>query len=81
MLRFPTTDAANVISIFSDTYTNISGVDYNPNWGQATVATQVDIAGNNTLSLAGLNYQGTDFAGNAQKCIGYDNLAFGLLDG
>ncbi len=70
----PTADAANVISLFSDAYTDIAGIDYNPNWGQATVVTQVDIAGNNTLKYAGLDYQGTDFAGNAQNVTGMSSL-------
>jgi hypothetical protein len=70
----PTADAANVISLFSDAYTDISGVDLNPNWGQATVVTQVDIAGNNTLKYENLNYQGTDFAGNAQDVSAMDTL-------
>lgn len=60
----PTREAANVISIFSDAYTNVAGSDLNPNWGQATVTTQTDIAGNNTLSYAGLNYQGLQFGSN-----------------
>ncbi len=60
----PTRDASNVISIFSDTYTNVAGSDFNPNWGQATVTTQTAIAGNNTLSYAGLNYQGLQFGSN-----------------
>ncbi|MFT7603608.1 MAG: hypothetical protein ACI8VT_001176 [Saprospiraceae bacterium] len=54
----PTFPEADVISIFSDTYTNVAGTDFNPDWGQATVATQVDIAGNNTLKYENLNYQG-----------------------
>ena len=57
----PTEAAANVISIFSDAYTNVAGSDLNPNWGQATVTTQVPIAGNNTLRYGGLNYQGLQF--------------------
>jgi hypothetical protein len=60
----PTRLAANVISIFSDAYTNVAGSDYNPNWGQGTVTTQTLIAGNNTLSYAGLNYQGLQFGSN-----------------
>ena len=55
----PTEAAANVISIFSDAYQNISGVDFNPNWGQATVVTTESIVGNDTLKYADLNYQGT----------------------
>jgi hypothetical protein len=54
----PTRDPADVISIFSDTYMNVPNTDFNPNWGQATVVTQEDIAGNNTLVYTGLNYQG-----------------------
>ncbi len=58
----PTQAAADVISVFSDTYTAVADVDLNPDWGQATVTTEVDIAGNNTLKMAGLNYQGIQFA-------------------
>jgi hypothetical protein len=54
----PTIDASHVISIFSDAYTNLAGTNFNPNWGQQTVTTQVSIDGTNTLKLAGLNYQG-----------------------
>ena len=70
----PARDASNVISIFSNAYTNITGVDYNPNWGQATVTTIIDVAGNTTLKYAGLNYQGTDFSGNAQDVSGMEYL-------
>ncbi|MEZ4809414.1 MAG: carbohydrate binding domain-containing protein [Allomuricauda sp.] len=58
----PTVPEANVISVFSDAYTDVVGTDFNPNWGQATVTTQVDVAGNNTLKYENLNYQGTQFA-------------------
>jgi hypothetical protein len=58
----PTQAEADVISIFSDAYTDVAGTDFNPNWGQGTVTTQVDIAGNNTLKYENLNYQGTAFA-------------------
>jgi hypothetical protein len=58
--------AANVISIFSNAYTNVPGTDLNPNWGQATIVTQVSIVGNNTLKYAGLNYQGIQF-GSSQN--------------
>lgn len=58
----PTHAAANVLSVFSDSYTNLSGTDFNPNWGQSTAVTQTPIAGNNTLSYANFNYQGTQLA-------------------
>ena len=60
----PTRNPADVISIFSDTYTNLPGTDFFPNWGQATTVSQVPVAGNNTLRYSGLNYQGTQFASN-----------------
>jgi len=62
----PTYVAGNVISVFSDSYTNIPGTDLNPPWQQATVVTQVPIAGNNTLKYKGLNYQGIQL-GSAQN--------------
>ncbi|MEH6678894.1 MAG: hypothetical protein V7724_00025 [Sediminicola sp.] len=58
----PTLSEANVISVFSDAYTNVAGTEFNPNWGQGTIASQVDISGNNTLKYENLNYQGTQFA-------------------
>jgi len=69
----PAYSAANVISVFSDSYTNISGTDLNPPWGQTTVVTQVPIAGNNTLKYKGLNYQGIQL-GSAQNVSAYSNL-------
>ena len=60
----PTRPAADVISVFSDAYTNIPGTDFNPPWGQATQVTQLQVAGNNTLRYGGLNYQGTQFGSN-----------------
>ena len=51
-----------MISIFSDSYTDIEGTDFNPNWGQSTQVTTEDIEGNAALKYANLNYQGTAFA-------------------
>jgi hypothetical protein len=58
----PSHPASGVLSVFSDAYTNVAGTDFNPNWQQSTVVSQLPIAGNNTLKYAGLNYQGTQFA-------------------
>lgn len=62
----PTEDAANVVSIFSDTYTDIAGVNYNPDWGQSGV-NDVNAAfdtgsGNLALAYLNFNYQGIEFA-------------------
>ena len=45
-----------VLSIFSDNYNDIPGVDFNPGWGQAT---QVSVG--DELVYTNLNYQGTHF--------------------
>lgn len=60
----PTTDPSNVVSIFSDTYTNIVVNEWNPGWGQATVLTSVDFEGNNALLYESLDFTGivTDYA-------------------
>jgi len=68
----PARDAADVISIYSDAYSNLQGTDY-PNWGQATVVSDVSIAGNNTLKFAGLNYQGIQLAAS-QNVSGMEYL-------
>jgi len=70
----PARDAANVISIFSDAYANIMDINLNPDWGQSTQVSEVDIEGNNTLKYADFNYQGTDFSGNAQDVTGMEFL-------
>lgn len=69
----PARDATDVISIFSGTYTDISGTDFNPNWGQSTVVTTEDIAGNSTLKYASFNYQGTQF-GSTQDASAMEYL-------
>lgn len=59
----PTRDAADVISIYSDAYTDIATA-YNPGWGQTgTVNTTYDPGdGNNVMLYSNFNYQGTDLA-------------------
>jgi len=69
----PTVPEANVISVYSDAYTDIAGSDFNPPWGQATVVTEEAIDGNNTLHYAGLNYQGLQL-GSAQDVSGMTHL-------
>jgi polyisoprenoid-binding protein YceI len=55
----PTQLAADVIPVFSDAYANNIVTDIDPNWGQGTDATQVQIGPNsdcNVLKYAGLSY-------------------------
>lgn len=60
----PTQSASDVLSIFSDTYTNIAGTDFYPDWGQTTAVAEQAIQGNNTLSYSSFNYQGVQLAAN-----------------
>ncbi|RMI17457.1 MAG: hypothetical protein D6681_03320, partial [Calditrichaeota bacterium] len=50
----PTYPASNVLSIFSDAYSNVPGTDFFPDWGQNTVVSIIQIQGNNTLKYEGL---------------------------
>lgn len=68
----PTLPAANAISLYtsSGTYTNIPGITWNPNWGQASSIVDATV-GTGTVKLLtmasnGAYYQGVDFAGNPQ---------------
>lgn len=56
----PTDPAGNVISIFSDAYTNMSGTDFFPNWGQSTTVSNITIAGNTIKKYSNFNYEGTN---------------------
>ncbi len=57
----PTVPSGNVISIFSNAYTNQAGTDFFPNWGQQTVVSDLTIAGNATKKYTNFNYEGTQF--------------------
>lgn len=73
----PTHSAGSVISVFSNSYTNISGLNLNPGWGQSTVVSQIAIAGNNTLKYTGLNYQGIEFGSNQNvSSLGFLHIDF-----
>jgi hypothetical protein len=60
--------------LFSDEYANISGINYDPNWNQNTIVSQVQIESNTTLKYENLNYQGTDFDANHQDVSGMESL-------
>ena len=65
----PSRNAADVISIFGGAYAGISGVNFNPNWGQSgTVNPAYDPGtGDVVMAYTNFNYQGTGFEGNAQN--------------
>jgi hypothetical protein len=73
----PTYPSGDVISIFSDTYTDIGISELNPNWGQTTTLTPLDISGNNIWLYESLNFSGivTDY-GNPTDLSGMDYVHF-----
>jgi hypothetical protein len=75
----PTKPAANVLSIYSDTYTNVAGSDFNPNWGQSgfNTAGQITIGGNNIRAYPNFNYQGIQLGSNQNvSSYGYLHLDY-----
>ena len=60
----PSQNGSNVISVFSDSYTNVAGSDFYPDWGQGNIVTEESLFGNNTLKYTNLDYQGVQFAGS-----------------
>lgn len=54
----PARAEADVISVFSNAYTNIEGTDFYPNWGQSTTYTQIVVGGSDIIQYGGLTYQG-----------------------
>ena len=50
----------DVISIFSDKYTDVADSDFYPNWGQSTQYNLFELDGEAILQYTNLNYQGID---------------------
>ncbi|MGI9594472.1 MAG: cadherin-like beta sandwich domain-containing protein, partial [Patiriisocius sp.] len=74
----PAREPGDVISIFSDTYTDITGSNYNPNWGQSGFGSAntnyVTADGNTLLYYPNFNYQGIDFSANSQNASSMEYL-------
>ena len=75
----PTWESDDVISVYSDAYTGIE-TNTNPGWDQATQTTVVQIAGNNTLEYANLDYQGTEYTETDVSAMGYLHLDYYTVD-
>jgi hypothetical protein len=73
----PTLDAADVISFYSDSYTNIGFGEYFPAWGQTTVVSDNPINGNNIWKMEAMDfaavtqYAGVDLSGVNKMYIDY----------
>ena len=71
----PTTASAYVISLFGDAYTNVSGINWFPNWGQATQYATPTIGGKSTIKYSALSYEGVQFASDVNAST-MDSLHF-----
>jgi len=60
----PTTPSADVISLFSDSYTNITGVNFYTHWGGQNVVSYDSIQGNNTMVYNNFDFEGIQLTGN-----------------
>jgi hypothetical protein len=73
----PDRDAANVVSIFSDAYTNITLNNDDAGWCGADAASVVSIEGNNTWKKnAGIDCHGIDFSTNKQDLSAFTHIHF-----
>ncbi len=71
----PTTASAYVISLWGDAYTNVTGINWFPNWGQATQYTTPTIGGKITIEYSALTYEGVQFASDVDASD-MDSLRF-----
>ena len=69
----PDRPSATVISVYSNKYQDISGVNFYPNWGQTTQFAEYDLNGDKMLQYSNVNYQGIELGGN------YDVSSFEYL--
>jgi len=73
----PARPAADVVSIYSDAYTNITMNNFDAGWCGGAATTQVLIQGNNTLKKnAGVVCHGIDFQTNRQNLTSFTYLHF-----
>ena len=73
----PARSATNVVSIYSDAYTNINIGNFDAGWCGGAAVTQVSIDGNNTLKKnAGIDCHGIDFSANRQDLSSFTHIHF-----
>lgn len=54
----PTVPSNGVASVFSDPYTDLANVEFNPNWGQTTTMTDFMIGNDNMKKYSNMNFTG-----------------------
>lgn len=76
----PARNASQVISVYTGVYNDLTGVNFNPNWGQSGFgsATTFTLSGNEMRHYPNMNYQGIDIKNNganpAQNVSSLDSL-------
>ncbi len=60
----PTVDASDVTSVYSDSYANLTNVNFNPNWQQTTTFETFSLSDNEMLRYKNFNYQGIELNQN-----------------
>lgn len=71
----PTVPAADVISLYSDTYSNRPVTSFNPRWGGSTTQNETYlIGGNANIMYTALNFVGIDFATQKIDVTGMTHL-------
>ena len=71
----PTLPSSDVVSIFSDAYTDLEAT-WNPGWGQTT-ASETEIIANNTVrKYTALNFSGIDFGSNKVDLTAVTTVTF-----
>jgi hypothetical protein len=76
LVRAPVPPARNtpdVVSIYSEKYTNLSGTKIGKNWGEATIASDILVENDLTKQLLQFNYQGIVLE-NSIDLTGFDKL-------
>ena len=73
----PARPTADVVSIYSDAYSNITMTNFDAGWCGGAATTQVQIAGNNTLRKnTGVVCHGIDFQTNRQNLTDFTHIHF-----
>lgn len=73
----PARPTADVVSIYSDAYSNIAISNFDAGWCGGAATTQVQIAGNNTLRKnTGVVCHGIDFQTNRQNLTDFTHIHF-----
>ena len=75
----PTLTEADVLSVFSNAYTDIAGTNFNPGWGQAGTYTPETIGSDDVIKYGNINYQGIEYG--TTDASGMTNLHFDIYTG